>query len=188
MLALLKEQWPNLLFLLFLVGWFGIALSTRNCPLCVVGDWLTGRNAGTAVPQRSLPAWSLQELDGGMLTSDQLAGKVKVLNFWASWCGPCKAELPVFRQVQEQYRERGVQFVGVALDEDPEALRQFLADNELNYPVVFTTAELVQAVGGVRSVPTTVIVGPDDTLHNKHIGVLNEKQLQRELDAVLDQG
>lgn len=89
----------------------------------------------TRLAPQPAPALKLKDLDGKLHDLASLRGKVVLINFWATWCPPCKEEMPVFDQLQREFRDRGVQFVGVALDE-PDQVRQFLQRSPVGYPIL----------------------------------------------------
>ncbi len=112
----------------------------------------------------SLPALDLVDLDGRAITNASLAGKVVLLNFWATWCGPCREEIPMLAALQKHYGDR-LAIVGLSIDESPaEDVRTFAAGLGVNYPVVMSTRALEAEFGGITAVPSTFVVdrsGPD---------------------------
>jgi cytochrome c biogenesis protein CcmG/thiol:disulfide interchange protein DsbE len=120
-----------------------------------------------------LPEFTMKDLDGRSITSASLRGKVVLVNFWATWCGPCRAEIPDLIALQAKYPDT-LQIIGISQDEaPPEKVRQFAQQFHLNYPVVMTTAPLEKIFPGVTSLPTTFVVDRDGRLEQKHIGMLN---------------
>jgi peroxiredoxin len=107
--------------------------------------------AGTA------PAFTLNDIHGKSVSLADFKGKVVVLDFWATWCPPCRREIPDFVSIQKEYEERGVQIVGIALDELPK-VQAFAKDNGMNYPVLMGDDGVVARYGGVEGIPTTFII------------------------------
>jgi thiol-disulfide isomerase/thioredoxin len=122
----------------------------------------------------AVPEMSFQDLDGKTITTRDWKGKVTIVNFWATWCPPCREEIPAFITLQERYRD-SVQFVGVSIDDpaDVDDVRAFVREQKINYPIVMLTPELTTNFGQVFAVPTSFIVDRDVRTVQKHIGLIN---------------
>jgi thiol-disulfide isomerase/thioredoxin len=129
------------------------------------------------------PGIVIHELSGKITTMDDLRGKVVLVNFWATWCPPCRVEIPEFIQLQEQHRER-LQIIGVSEDDDPELVREFVEQTGINYPVVMATPELIAAYGGVPALPTTFVVDTEGRVVQRHLGLLSSEAYDREIRAL----
>jgi thiol-disulfide isomerase/thioredoxin len=124
------------------------------------------RNPATA------PAFTVRDLDGRELSSASWRGKVVILNFWATWCPPCRAEIPDLVALQEKYRDNLV-VIGISEDEGPpDAVKQFAARHNVNYPIVMMTAQLEKMFPGVSALPTSFILDRDSRIVQKHVGML----------------
>lgn len=136
--------------------------------------------AGTAAAAETVLEARLPDLEGRQQALSQWRGKVLVVNFWATWCAPCREEIPVFVRLQEQYGPAGVQFVGIAIDQR-EKVRDFARDFGINYPVLvgqFDTIELSRRAGNrVGALPYTVIIGRNGNTVAQHLGILRENPL-----------
>jgi thiol-disulfide isomerase/thioredoxin len=128
----------------------------------------------------SVPDLKLTTLDGRTITSKDFAGKVTLVNFWATWCAPCRAEIPDLVKLQEQYRDQLI-IVGVVSEDGPaEAIAKFAAEFKMNYPIVMETPELTAAFPGIFALPTTFVVGPDLKIMKKHLGQVRPAQIELE--------
>ncbi len=128
----------------------------------------------------TLPELKVSTLDGRTITSKDLAGKVTLVNFWATWCPPCRAEIPDLVKLQEQYKDQLI-VIGVSSDEGPtEMVSRFAADYKINYPIVMETDELSAAFPGVMALPTSFVVGPDLKVMSKHVGQIRPAQIELE--------
>jgi thiol-disulfide isomerase/thioredoxin len=114
-----------------------------------------------------------------------LKGKVVLVNFWASWCAPCLAEIPEFIKVREEYSDKGFEILGISTDDTPEQLRDFASKNRTNYPLVQVTAEVEEAFGPVFGLPTSILVARDGSVCKRHFGPLSKEQLEKELKSLL---
>lgn len=126
------------------------------------------------------PAFVVRDLDGREFSAASLRGKVVILNFWATWCPPCRAEIPDLVALQEKYRDHLV-VIGVSEDESgPGVVRQFAAQHKINYPIVMMTAELEKMFPGVSALPTSFILDRDSRIVQKHVGMLTAKTTEYE--------
>jgi thiol-disulfide isomerase/thioredoxin len=131
-----------------------------------------------------VPAFTVVDLDGRPIAPDSLRGKVVIVNFWATWCPPCRAEIPDLVALQEKYRDR-LQIIGVSEDEGPvEGVRRFAADHHVNYPIVMTTAEIRQRFPGVQALPTSFVLDRESRLVQKHVGMLTAELTELETRAL----
>ena len=127
-----------------------------------------------------LPELAMQTLDGRTITTDDLRGKVTLVNFWATWCGPCRAEIPDLIRLQERYPDQ-MQIIGVSEDEGPVGLvERFAEQYGINYPIVMVTPELDRAFPGVMALPTSFIIDPDLRVVRTHVGLVNPGILEQE--------
>ena len=127
-----------------------------------------------------LLALSMEDLDGRTITSDDLRGKVTLVNFWATWCGPCRTEIPDLVKLQARYPDH-LQVIGVSADEGPvQVVEDFATEYGINYPIVMNTPELSRAFPGVMALPTSFIVDPDGRVVQTHVGLINPGVLEQE--------
>ncbi len=141
-----------------------------------------GRDAGT------LLAVALPDLAGEQQAIGQWKGKLLVVNFWATWCAPCREEMPMFVEAQKRHGDRGLQFVGIAVDEAAK-VRQFADSIGLNYPSLiggYGAMELSRTLGNsLMALPFTVVVGRDGQVLLTHLGPMKQSQLDRLVDSEL---
>jgi thiol-disulfide isomerase/thioredoxin len=128
----------------------------------------------------TIPRMVLTTIDGKTLDSNDFKGKVVLVNFWATWCPPCRDEIPDLIKLQEQYKEH-LLIIGVSSDEGPvETVSKFVADHKMNYPIVMETKELGTLFPGIYALPTTFTIDPDMKMVQKHIGRLNAAMVELE--------
>jgi DsbE subfamily thiol:disulfide oxidoreductase len=138
----------------------------------------------TPAPDFELP--SLE--DGTPIALSSFRGDVVVLNFWASWCAPCRLEAPGLRRVSERYRERGVRFLGVDYRDDEAAARAFVAEFRLPYPSVSDPSGSLAFDYELIGFPTTFIIDAGGTIRYRFVGYLSEDVLEAALEDVLSRG
>jgi peroxiredoxin len=130
------------------------------------------------------PAFTLPDLKGVPVSLASLRGKVVVLDFWATWCPPCRREIPDFISLQSQYGAKGLQVVGVALDE-PEAVKAFAAQSRMNYPVLLGTDDIARMYGGITGIPTTFIIDKSGKIVNRFEGFRPKEVFEKEILKLL---
>ena len=131
------------------------------------------------------PDFTSPDLNGNPLTLSNYRGKVVLLDFWATWCDPCREEIPRFIALQEKYRDQGFQIVGVSIDDSPEPVREFQRQFKMNYPVVMGNAKIAQLYGGILGLPVAFMIGKDGEIHAKHIGAMDVAVIEKEILGLL---
>ena len=135
------------------------------------------------------PNFKLSTMDGKTVELKQLAGKAVVVNFWATWCGPCRAEIPSLVELQTKYAADGAEVVilGVSVDDPVEKLRPYASQMKMNYPVLVGNGreDVQDAFGPLWGIPVTVFIGRDGKIAKKHSGIASKEQFEQEIKALL---
>jgi thiol-disulfide isomerase/thioredoxin len=140
-----------------------------------------------------MPSWKVVDSKGQEVSSEALKGKVLLIDFWASWCPPCRQEIPGFIQLQEKYRGRGLQVVGFSMDRTPEAHSRFVEEQKFNYPSSYASTDEGQAlvaafekvIGKIEGIPTTVLVDRQGNIVSVHVGAESMEVFEKELQPLL---
>lgn len=161
--------------------------------MLVAGKYLVRQSGPTVaagdVKGRPAPDFQLKELDGRILRLSDLRGKAVLLNFWATWCAPCKVEIPWFIDLQKQYGPQGLQIVGVSMDDSGnDAVAKFASEMGINYPVAVGDDKLADAYGGVQALPTTFYIGRDGKFVSRVYGLVSHSEVESNIRAALGQG
>jgi thiol-disulfide isomerase/thioredoxin len=132
------------------------------------------------------PNFALKTADGKTIELKKLQGKVVFVNFWATWCGPCRREIPGMMKVYDKYKAKGFEIVGISLDHGGwDDVKPWLQKNPINYPIVIGDGDLADAYGGVDGIPTTFIVDRKGNIVAKHVGGLSEEEFEKLVKGAL---
>jgi len=155
----------RLLFLLLLSTMFFALLSAQN---------------------RKAANFKLETADGSTVELSKLRGKVVLVNFWATWCAPCRKEIPDFIDVYNEYKAKGFEIVGIALDEEGfELVTPFVKKYKIPYPVVVGTGKTVDTYGGFNAIPTSFIINREGIIVDEHTGLMTRSVLEKKLKELL---
>jgi peroxiredoxin len=132
------------------------------------------------------PDFALKDSDGKVVHLSDYKGKVVVLDFWATWCGPCRIEIPWFTDLQRNHKDKGFEVLGVSMDDEGwEVVKPFLTEVGVNYRVVMGNDSTAQAYGGVDALPTTFLIDRDGKIAAVHIGLANKKDIVDGVEKLL---
>jgi peroxiredoxin len=151
----------------------------------------TGRgvSAGPSMKGQTAPDFTLESLDGKTVHLSDFRGKGVLLNFWATWCQPCKIEMPWFAELQKQYGPQGLQIVGIAMDDaSPKEIGEFAHDLGVNYPILVGKEAVGDAYGGVQFLPATFYIGRDGKVVDKVFGLKGRGEIEENIKKALAGG
>jgi len=138
-----------------------------------------------ASARRPAPDFTAVDLAGRTLALSDYKGKVVLLDFWATWCEPCRTEVPAFVELQKKYGAQGLQVLGISLDEDARPVRGFYARFHMNYPVALGDAKLAESFGGILGLPVAFLIGRDGRIEAKYAGRTGAAVFERDVRALL---
>lgn len=140
-----------------------------------------------ATERQLAPDFSLKDADGRTVKLSDYRGKVVLLNFWATWCGPCRIEIPWFTDFESTYKDRGFAVIGVSMDEEGwEVVKPYVQRTKLNYRVVIGNDEIATNYGGVDSLPTSFVIDQAGKIASVHIGLVSKDDYASDIDALLN--
>jgi peroxiredoxin len=131
--------------------------------------------------------YTVKDMNGTEVKISDYAGKVILLNYWATWCGPCRLEIPGFIELYDQYKDKGLVILGVSTDDDPETLRGYAKEMKMNYPVLVgrENDELLDAFGPLFGLPTSYVIGRDGSVCAKQLGPASKEDFEKALKPLL---
>ncbi len=133
--------------------------------------------------------FSLKDANGAQVRLADYKGKVVLLNFWATWCGPCKIEIPWFIEFNKTYKDRGFAVLGVSLDDDGwKSVKPYIAEKKIDYTVVVGNDQVSKSYGDVESLPTTFIIDRDGRIAFVHMGLVGKDTHEKEIRSLLGGG
>jgi peroxiredoxin len=137
--------------------------------------------------RKPAPEFTLKDSGGKTVKLSDYKGKIVLLNFWATWCGPCKIEIPWFMDFEQQYKDRGFAVLGVSMDEDGwTAVKPYIEQHKINYRVLLGNDTVSSLYGDVESLPTTFVIDRDGRVASVHIGLVSKSEYQNDITNLLD--
>ena len=171
-----------------------LAVAMLVTVMIVFAVHITRRNSGQIAASSNLkgqlaPDFTLQSLDGKAVRLSDFRGKAVLLNFWATWCQPCKIEMPWFVDMQKQYGPQGLQVLGVAMDDaSPDDIGKFAKTMGVNYPVLIGQESVGDAYGGVQFLPATFYIARDGKVIDKVFGLKGRGEIEEIIKKALAEG
>ena len=136
--------------------------------------------------RKTAPEFALKDADGKVIRLSDYRGKVLLLDFWATWCGPCKIEIPWFIDLQRRNKHRGFEVLGVSMDDEGwEVVKPFVSEVGVNYRVVMGTDSTAQIYGGVDALPTTFLIDREGKIAAVHVGLAGKKVIEDGVEQLL---
>ena len=137
--------------------------------------------------RKPAPEFTLTDSTGAKVKLSDYKGKVVLLNFWATWCGPCALEIPWFMEFEQQYKSKGFEVLGVSMDDDGwSAVKPYIAEHKMNYRVLLGNDSVSQLYGGLDALPTTFILDRDGKVaFPAHVGLINKSEYVQEVESLL---
>ena len=146
------------------------------------GDPDDAKATGKVAPMH----FTLQDMDGKSVDLASFKGRIVLINFWATWCGPCRAEIPSLVELQDKYHD-DLTILGISIDDPADKLKPYAAEFRMNYPVLVGNGhqDMQDAFGPLFGIPVSVLVGRDGRIALKHSGIATKEQFEREIKALL---
>ena len=135
---------------------------------------------------KKAPNFTLKTSDGSVIELSKLKGKTVVVNFWATWCGPCRAEIPGFLDVYSKYKSKGLEIVGISLDRGGwDDVKPFVKKYNISYPVVLGNDRIATLYGNIEAIPTTFIIDKNGAIVDQHVGYMKAEDFENKIKGLL---
>lgn len=162
--------------------------------LALCGGCSSAGNASAAAvkatkDRKMAPDFELKDSMGRTVKLSDYRGKVVLLNFWATWCGPCKIEIPWFVEFEQKFKDKGFAVLGVSMDEEGwDVVKPYLGSANVNYRVLLGTDSVAQLYGGVDSLPTSFMIDKEGRIASVHVGLVSKGDYQNDINQLLELG
>ena len=133
---------------------------------------------------RVAPEFSLTDISGKPLRLSDFRGKVVILDFWATWCEPCKEEIPRFVELQNRYGAQGLQVLGISMDDSEPPVHEFQQQYKMNYPVAVGSSKLADEYGGILGLPITFVINRQGQIVTRHVGATATAVFEQEIERL----
>ena len=163
------------------------AAASASAPAAASAAMAPKAMAMAALPKLgAAPAWTLPDLAGKPVNFEQFKGQVVVVDFWATWCPPCRAEIPGYTELQAKYGKDGFVIIGISLDQaGPDVVKAFGEKYKINYPLVMGDDRVVAAFGGVEGIPTTFLIDRNGQIRDRKVGAEEKDEYEKKIAAVM---
>ncbi len=136
--------------------------------------------------RHAAPDFALKDADGKTVRLSDYKGKVVLLDFWATYCGPCKIEIPWFMDFERRHKNQGFSVLGVSMDDDGwDAVRPFVNDLAINYRVMVGNDSTAEKYGGIEALPTTFLIDRDGMIASVHVGLTSKSEIENDIEQLL---
>jgi peroxiredoxin len=155
--------------------------------LFLVGCSHSPRELKSEAQRQNAPNFLLKDADGNPVHLSDYRGKVVLVNFWATWCGPCEVEIPWFVEFEQKYKDQGFAVLGLSMDDDGwKAVRPYIASHKINYRVMIASEVVSQQFGDIDSLPTSFVLDRQGRIATNHVGLIDKRDYQNEILKLLE--
>ena len=167
---------------------FGMVLALAlGMMSCATESKMDAASVRPSKDRKKAPEFKLKDADGKVVSLSEYKGKAVLLNFWATWCGPCKIEIPWFIEFEQKFKDKGFAVLGVAMDEEGwEVIKPYITEKKVNYRILAGDDSTAQLYGGVDSLPTTFLIDRNGMIAGVHVGLVSKSEYEKDILALLN--
>jgi peroxiredoxin len=167
---------------------FGLTLlALMTCGACTPSRTVNAQSLKNAKDRKPAPDFELKDVNGKVIRLSDYKGKAVMIDFWATWCGPCQIEIPWFIDFQRKYKDQGFIVLGVSLDDDGwKAVTPFAEKMRINYPIVMGNDSTADLYGAAEALPTTVLIDREGNVASVHVGLAGKQEFQDAIEKLLE--
>jgi len=136
-------------------------------------------NTISAAEGKAAPDFALKDLGGKDISLDDYKGKVVFVNFWATWCPPCRQEIPGFVEAYEKYKSEGLVILGVAVSDKEGTVKSYVEKNKMSYPVAMGDSKIIRDYEPGNAIPSTIVIDRNGNIFHKHVGFMDQSQVEK---------
>jgi len=168
-------------------GMAGMALfGLMACLACSPERPVHAQSVKESKDRKAAPDFELKDVNGKIVKLSDFRGKTVMVDFWATWCGPCQIEIPWFIDFERKYKDQGFAVIGVAMDDEGwPVVKPFIEQMKMNYRVVIGNDKTADLYGGIEALPTTVLIDRDGRIASMHVGLAGKQEFQDAIEKLL---
>ena len=139
-----------------------------------------------AIENGPAPDFALKDMNGARIRLSDYKGRVVLVNFWATWCAPCKVEIPWFAEFERTFKDKGFAVIGISMDDDGwKSVKPYLESHSINYRIAAGDGDVAQKYGGVEALPETFLIDREGRIAARHVGIVSRGDYEKEIAALL---
>lgn len=191
----IKRNWSTLILIGAIAAYLGISMGTDKCPMCVVTSLALGTQSETnpstnyakVVGEDASLEWSVKTLGGKEVSSSNSKGKVSIVVYWATWCSPCREEIPSLIALRNEFSPNELEIIGVSLDQASKSIESFVESNKINYDIARQNESLERAFGPIRYIPTLIVLDQEGNVQQRYTGLVGHNVIRGQIEMLLEQ-
>ena len=184
----INPKHKNLIYTLGFLGVFLIFFVINNSGTePEQGPYPPGYEKSNSANSGSAPSFVLSTTEGVSLKLEDYKGKVIILDFWATWCGPCRRGIPDLVELKNKYKDKDFEIIGITVDQSNtiDQVKPFIEQYKINYPIAYANTEIIKNYGGIDAIPTSFIINKEGKIVSKHVGLIMKEQYIKEIEEIL---
>lgn len=183
---LIDPRYKNLIYtvgVILIIATFFVINNSQSEP--EQGAYPPNYVPSSATGEKKAPNFELTTPEGKKVKLSDYKGKIVVIDFWATWCPPCRKGIPDLISLKKQYKDQGLEVIGISLDEEKEKVTPFMKQYGINYPVVYGDMNVVQSYGNISSIPTSFVIDKNGNIVASYVGLVDKSEYEKHIKNLL---